>query len=207
MADTAVTAQTVINNSIARAKDSNKTQWTDAQLLIFLNKAYDYVHRLLVLSQSEIAINEATITLLAATQEYDLPDDFWCMANNGVTLNSVPLMDAMYQDKIRAGATTTDEAITAYYLTDDKIGAIPIPTSTAVAVSAYRTPTLRYFKYVTPLALTSSMPYKNLFNEPMATFMDQIALIKTEVPTQEVLAIYNSLEQATMAILSKRAVA
>jgi hypothetical protein len=205
MADTLVTPQTVIDNSIARAKDSNKTQWTDAQLLKFLNKAYDYVHRLLMVVQSEIAINEGTVTLVADTQEYTLPDDFWVMANNGVRLSGDPLGMVTYEDKVRCGADTTDEAVVGYYLTDDKVGVIPIPTATSVALGA--TLNLRFFKYQADLVLLGTMPYKNILNEPMATFMDQIALIKTDAPAQEVVTIYNSLEQATLAILQKRGVA
>ena len=85
MADTTVTVQSVLDNSIARAKDPNKTQWSDAQLVILLNKANDYTAKILMSIASEIVITDATITMLAATQEYslatDLPD-FWGMVEN-----------------------------------------------------------------------------------------------------------------------------
>lgn len=204
MADTTVTAQVVIDNSIARAKDSNKTQWSDDQMLKFLNKGVDYVHRLLIRENSEIAINDGTISLTGGVQEYSLPDDLWCIPPNGVYFSAVvkPITPVTYEDKIREGVTTTDSAPESYYITDDKIGLVLTPSGTAAA--AYTTLNCRYFKKNTALAFTDNMPYKNLFNEPISMFMDNLALFKAEVPTEEIVSIFNALEAATIEIINQR---
>lgn len=207
MADTAVTAQTLIDSSIARAKDPDDTQWTDAQLLIFLNKAYDYIHKLLMLNQSEIAVSDESITLVASTQEYTLATelpDFWAMASDGVTISGVsdPLVPVPYYDKTRSGTDTTDTYPGSYYVTATEIGFIDIPSATAVA--AHGTVSCRYFKKNVALTLTDNMPYKNILNEPMATFMDHVAFLKAENNTSELTTLYNALEKTTMDIVGKR---
>jgi hypothetical protein len=207
MADTIVTAQTVIDNSIARAKDPDKTQWSDAQMLRFLNKARDYVYRLLVATQSELVISSTTIPLVAGTASYTLPDDFWGVINNGVYISGVdtPLYPVTQLDFVRAVGDTTDEHPESFFLTSTQIGFLPVPTATAVGL--HGTISLRYSRYSAPLALSDSMPWANILTEPMAAFMDHIAFIKSEVPTQELMAIYNALEQATMAMLTRRGAA
>jgi len=207
MADTIVTAQTVIDNSIARAKDPDKTQWSDAQMLRFLNKARDYVYRLLVATQSELVISSTTIPLVAGTASYTLPDDFWGVINNGVYISGVdtPLYPVTQLDFVRAVGDTTDEHPESFFLTSTQIGFLPVPTATAVGL--HGTISLRYSRYSAPLVLSDSMPWANILTEPMAAFMDHIAFIKSEVPTQELMAIYNALEQATMAMLTRRGAA
>ena len=207
MSDTAVTVQTTINNSIARAKDVDKTQWSDAQLLIFLNKAVDYVHKLLITIQSELVVSEDTVTMVADTQEYSLTNnlaDFWGMVENGVYFSDigVPLEPVTYEDKIREATVTTDTNPLMYYVTDTDIGVLSIPTATSAA--AYTTLNCRYFKKNTTLFLADDMPYKNLFNEPISAFVDHVAVLKTTAPTGEFTALYNTLEASTIAIANKR---
>lgn len=207
MADTSVTALTLITNSIARAKDESKNQWSDAQLLKFLNKAYDHVHKLLVQIQSEIAKTDETVTMVADTQEYSLADnlpDFWAMATDGVYFPSIgiPLTPVTYEEKIRAAAATTDTAPDQYYVTATMLGVIDTPTAAAVAANS--TLHCRYYKQNTALSLGSPMPYKNLFNEPMSSFMDHLALVKKTDPAEEITALYNALEEATLKIAQKR---
>jgi len=204
MADTAVTAQTTIDNSIARAKDKKKTQWTDAQLLIFMNKGIDFTHKLLIKEQSEIVITDSTITMVAGTQEYLLSgnlDDFWGMSENGVYFTDF-LTPCTYEDKVRHGTDTTDTAPVSYYITSTHLGVLDIPTATSVA--AFPTLYCRHFKKNTPLALTDNMTYLNLFNEPISSFMDHTAVLKTTAPTAEFTALYNALEAATLEIAKNR---
>jgi hypothetical protein len=207
MAETTILAQAVIDNSIARAKDSHKNQWSDAQLLIFLNKAYDYVHKILIRIGSELVITSAEITMVASTQEYAIAtdlEDFWGMSENGVYFAGVgiPLVPITFEDKFRSKAVAVDTAPTAYYMTSTYIGVVNIPNATSVA--AYPTLTCRYFKLNTALTLATAMPYRNLFNEPMAAFMDHVALMKTSENTGELTAFYNALEESTIEIAKRR---
>ena len=93
MSDTTITAQSAIDNSLLRAMDPDKTRYTDAQALIFLNKAYDYIQKLLIKNGSNINTVTATISLEAETGEYLLSEylpDFWAMADEGVYIGSAP---------------------------------------------------------------------------------------------------------------------
>lgn len=208
MSNTDVTVQSVLDNCIARAKDPDKTQWSDAQLLIFLNKGYDNIHKTLIRVSSEIVTSEATVTMVANTQEYLLADnlpDFWNMSENGVYFSTVPdpLVPMIYEDKQRAGADTTAIYPESYYITNLNLGVIDIPDATSVA--AYSTLNCRYYKKNVPLLLAgASMPYNNLFNETMSSYMDFIAVIKTTAPSSEYAALLNALEAQTLAIASVR---
>jgi hypothetical protein len=187
--------------------DDQETQWSDAQLLVFLNKAYDYVQRLLVTIKSELAITSANITMVAATQEYSLATslpDFWAMSEGGVTVSGIgtPLIPGTYEDKLRSAGAATNTYPVSYYVTATDLGVLDIPSATAIAL--YNTLTCRYYKRGADLALATAMPYKNILNEPMSTFMDGLAMIKAEMPGQELTALHNALEQATMGIIKDR---
>jgi hypothetical protein len=207
MTDTSITAQTLIDNSIIRARDLDETneRLTDAQLLIYLNKAREYVHQILIRENSEIAVTTGTISMVGTQQEYelagDLPD-FWAMVKHGVYFGTTSLLPMTYEEKIREGTTATDEAPVQYYVTSTHLGVVPVPSVTAA--TAYPTLYCRYFKYPTPLTLESEMPYKNALNSAMSAFLDSVGALSAEKQTSEFSAMYNSLEEATMEIIRKR---
>ena len=208
MADATVTAQAVIDESLCRLKDPHDTKWKDAELLAYLNKGYNYIHRLMVKAQSEIGMTTTEVTMVASQQEYSLPDDFYCMAVEGVffSLVSKPLTPVTFTDKIRETSTEVSTSPTMYYLTASNIGLINIPNATSVA--AYPTLALRYFKRVTPLMITGStainMPWKNMFNDAMSIFMDTIALMRDDMNSASIAAVYNELEQQAIEIINLR---
>lgn len=206
MADTAVTAQTVIDNCIARMKDIHDTQWADSVLLNEINRAVDYVHRILINMNSPLAISSGTVSMAADTQEYDLSgnlDDFWRMKQNGVYFSDGTILKPVtLEDAQRAGSTTTDSAPEYFYLTGTKIGVVYTPTATSV--TSYGTLNCRYFAKPTTLGLSDNMPYKNLFNEPVGMFATSTAMFRTDTPQAEYLAVYNALEEATLEIVRNR---
>jgi hypothetical protein len=207
MTDTSITAQTLINSSIIRARDLDKTndRLTDEQLLIYLNKAREYVHQILIRENSEIAIDTGSISMVGTQQEYELADDlpdFWAMSTNGVYFSSSPLLPMTYEEKIREGTTTADTAPVQYYVTKTHLGVVPIPTVTSA--TAYPTLYCRYFKYPTPLTLESEMPYKNALNSAMSAFLDSVGALSAEKQTAEFSTMYNTLEDATMQIIRRR---
>ena len=207
MSDTTITVQTIIDDSITRAKDGYKSYYPDDELLKYINKAVDYIHKLLIKIKSELVVSEDTVTMSEATQEYSLADnlaDFWGMVENGVYFASVgvPLEPVTYEDKIREAVTTTDTNPLMYYVTDTDIGVLNIPTATSAA--AYTTLKCRYYKKNTTLTLTSSMPHKNLFNEAISSFVDHLAVMGQTVSAQELTALYSTLEAETLDIAYKR---
>ena len=207
MADTAVTVQTLLDDCIVRQKDSQKVDWPDAELLRYVNKARDYIHKLLVQGAEEIAINAGTISMVSGQQEYLLSgnlDNFWAMAPNGVYFSgqTTPLFPITVEDSVRYGSTTTTEMPSYYYITSTKLGVVPIPTDTSI--DSYPTLNCRYFKMESALTLASNMPYKNIFNEPVSMFASNMAMLRLGVNTAEYTTIYNALEESVRAILKRR---
>lgn len=210
MADTAITAQSVINSTIARQKDDvlKKTQWSDAELLIYLNKAVKYIDDTLVTANSELVISEADITIVASTGEYSLATnlpDFMKLQNNGAYFAAgfEPLQPTDFESKIRIGSTETSELPTMVYVTPTNLGLLPVPDATAVAID--NTLKCRYFKYrATDLALTDAMPYKNLFNEAISAFITAMAFLRREENNDQISAHYDALETSILMVVGNR---
>jgi len=204
MADTTVTIQTLIDNSVIRYMDAAETEWADPELLEYVLEGIEYAFQMLVKINSDIAKTVDTVTTAGATQEYTLPDDFWAMCENGVTLNTVKkaLVPGTYDDKIRNGTTTTALDPKVYYLTDTKIGFIPIPTAPSAVI--YTTATIRYFMRPDAIVIGGAMPWKNLFNSPIKAFMCSMALLRNQRTVESFNLIYNTLEAAVLEIASKR---
>jgi len=203
MADTNITLQTLIGESMSRAKDPDITQWTTAQLVIFAKKAHSYIQRILIRENSEIVMSTGSIAM-TATQEFLLSgnlDNFWKIASVFFA-GQLPMTSISVEDAKREGTTTTDVDPKNFYLTATAIGMVNIPSATSIA--AFPTLTCRYFAMETHLTLTASMPYKNLFNEPISAFMDHMAIMKKDDPTAEYTALYNALEEATLSIVRER---
>jgi len=180
MANTTVTVQTIVNNSVSRRKDVDKTNWGDNELLAYLNKAIDNIALMLIYMESELAVTEGTVTLADGDQEYTLDDEgidnFWAMAREGVYFADVatPLVPVIYGAKVRNMDIAASPVPTQYYITDDKVGLIPVPS----AVDDLK---CRYFAKPDELSLDDNMPYNNVFNEAASLFMDSIAALRDEM--------------------------
>ena len=112
MADTIITAQTVIDSTIARLKDTStsSTQWKDPELLSYLNNGLRFIDRIITNLNSELGITGANITLVAETGEYALTTvmpDFMKIAPKGVYFSNVSetLTPVDYDARIRNGGT------------------------------------------------------------------------------------------------------
>ena len=208
MSDTTITAQTIIDQSLSRAKDLDKTndRLDDSQMLIYMNKSLALAHGMLVQYNSNIVKNSGTITLTASTQEYLLSgnlDDFWKIADNEVYAGTTdPLTAITREDKIRAGTGTTDDAPSCYYITDTHIGVVPIPSTTGAA--AYPTLYCTYYTKSPVLSLDDKMPYKNILNDSVSMLMDSIAATATETGSEEFTSFYNAFEENIMSIIIAR---
>lgn len=202
------TAQTLIDSTQARAKDPSKTQWSDTEMLGYVNSAIDYIHGKLIEAQSELALkyNTAAITTVDGTETYDLPTDFWAVYEGDKRdRTGVHLIDGTEyawlapcspSDSIEA--TGNDESRpTQFYITSDKLGLLPVPDD------AY-TIKIRYYFQSPTVALSGTMPWSGLFNEPIKSFISSRAFARREMTAEGELAIYNELEDKAMRIVSKR---
>ena len=207
MADTTVTAQTIVDNSISRRKDVDKTTWSDSELLAYLNKAVSNVGMMLIYLESELAVTEGAITP-TATQEYTLSgtlDNFWAMAREGVYFLAVetPLTPVIYGAKIRNKATETSTYPTTFYITADKLGLIPVPAAGATCISASALK-CRYFARPSVLTLETAMPYGNVFNESASLFMDSVAALRDEMDMTAYQNARTTLENLVLKVVRYR---
>ena len=203
MADTTLTCQSFLATTLSIAKDPNSSEYAYSELLIYLNKGRDHIHKTLISIDSDIVLETGTITLVASTQAYTLPDDFWSMRKKGVYYDDVkPLYRCTHVDVIRNGTDTTDTYVVAYELTDTQIKVVPIPTATSVAVD--NTLNLEYYARPANLAISDNMPYKNMFNEPLGFFVDSMARLRLEDTSAGYAEIYNLLEEQTLEIARLR---
>lgn len=202
------TVQSIINNSIARKKDPDKTQWTDDTLLIYLNDALDYLRQLLIENKSRLAVDTATITTTSGTDLYSFSTytmtDFVAMfegvdsEQTGVYCGNTFLYPADEGEKVQYIGNTLDSSTpTHYYLQDDKIGFLP-PVGGTFTIVTY------FYAKSSDLELTDTMPYNDLFNRPLSRFMTNMALMEAEFITADFTGLYNELERSAMAIVRKR---
>lgn len=204
------TAQEIIDNSLARLKDADESEWVDATLLALLNKGVAYVHQLLIKHGSPLAMKEATFDTVADTEAYTLSDegitDLWGLVEDktrgdfGVWFTD---SDSHYFlepcDKQKSIEYTNADSGTPayYYLTATQIGFLPVPDSVV-------TMHLRYYCQHTALALGGTMPYNGLFDEALSVFMSNMAMLLSEFSTLEMTAIYNELEATALGIARNR---
>ena len=203
------TAQNIIDNSLARQMDPHETQWSDTELLAWLNKGVNYLHQVLINNQIDWAVTDAAtaVTTVDGTELYDLESDFWGMVEG----DSAKGDGSVWLDKTTSYAFLTPcgqhESIkftgadrgepTQYYLTATQIGLLAVPD--AVYVLKYR-----YYTTPTTLLIATAMPYGDLFNEALSSFMSSRALTRNGMMAAGEMAIYNELESQALAIARRR---
>lgn len=203
-----ITAQNIIDVSLARARDPHETQWTDAQLLAHLNKGVHYLHSKLIGHQVDWATTKIGIAIptVDGTELYNLPSDFWSMHpgnginETGVWLNkttSYSFLAPVDQRESVLGIGSDEAEPTRYYLTETQIGLLPVP-------DAVYTLMLRYYFSPITMTLTTVMPYGNIFNEALSSFMSSRALADAGLIAAGEMSIYNELETTALTIAQRR---
>lgn len=203
------TVSTIIANSLARKKDPDKTQWSDATLLVYFNDALDYLRQLLIENKSRLAVDTATITTTSGTDLYGFSSftmtDFVKMfegvnsEQTGVYCGNAFLTPVDEGEKIQYIGDTRDSSTpTEYYLQDASIGFLP-PVGDTFSIITY------FYSKQSDLTTASTMPYNDLFNRPLSRFMTNMALMEAEFIAADYTGLYNELERSAMAIARKRA--
>jgi len=202
------TPQTIIDNSIARKKDPDETQWTDAVLLVYLNDALDYLRQLLIENRSRLAVDTSTITTTSGTDLYGFSSytmtDLVAMfegvnsEQTGVYCGNAFLSPVDEGEKVEYIGNVRDSSTpTMFYLTDTSIGFLP-PVGGTFSIITY------FYAKTSDLALDGVMPYNDLFNRALSKFMTSMALIEAGYIAADFTGIYNELERSAMAIVRKR---
>ena len=197
------TLQNVLDASIARYIDPDKTTWADAELTAYANKAQDYLNQILIRRNDPMAIKSATFSLVDGTETYSLPSDFIAMwpGPKPPTQTGIWIVDNFLQpvrETERINYVDADEAEPLYYyITTTTCGFLPVPDTSYTA-------TYRYFYTPAALAVSSTMPWGGVFNEAISMFITNMANARIQQDVSMAMDLYNELERQALGVLSVR---
>lgn len=200
------TAQTVIDGTLVRQQDASKTLWTDAELLIYANKAVDYLAQLLINRNDIYGTKAGSITTVDGTETYTLADnsmtDFVAMYQGAKASESGMWIDDSFLSpcRITERVSYTDSSEgepEKYYITATSIGLLPVP-------DAVYTVSLLYFYKPTTLLVGTSMPYNDVFNGAIGAFIDSMAAARAEQDISNITQLYNELEKQALGVIRNR---
>lgn len=143
--------------------DINANQWSDTELLNYLNECCDMIHQTLIDSESElIRTGTTTVTTASGIELYTLPTDLWTI--HKVWVETEDPMDMceesdryQYLKQEEDSDTSARTTPTDYYIDGGEIGLLPFS-------DAIYTVNVIYYTTFTDLVSTDEMPYKGLFN-------------------------------------------
>lgn len=157
----------IVNTIITECRyaliDTEKTQFSDTELINYLNECCDIVHQTLVDMKSELVrTGTTTITTASGTERYTLPDDLWrthkVWADGEDPMEECEEGDRyQYVKSEEDGDTSARTTPDSYYLEGDNIGLLPYSDS------IYNINIIYYPAY-SELVLTDTMLYKGFFN-------------------------------------------
>lgn len=137
---------------------NNRQQFSDSQILSFINDGQREANILCWIQQSRVTFN-----LSAGIREYNLPSDF--IATTRVIFNNIKIPQTSLNE-LDSGSlgwqTSTNLTPTSYYIyrsTTMTIGFVPLPSSTTVAAVS-----VDYLQQPSELTLTSQTPWNGYNN-------------------------------------------
>jgi hypothetical protein len=200
------TVQSVIDATMVRFMDPDKTTWTDAQLLTICQKAVDYLQQVLTNRNDEMATKAAHLHTEDGTEAYTWASlsitDFVAMYRGpkhdqtGVWIDDAFLTPCRYTERV-AYADTDESEPEKYYITDTGIGFLPIPDT------AYQVDFMYFYKQPT-LALGTTMPFNGIFDLAIGAFIDSMAAAMNEMDISNITQLYKELEAQALGISSMR---
>lgn len=204
-----VTTTTIKTQLRYELRDVNSTQYTDAELLSYINKCLEIAYEELVDYNSEIVrTGSGTITTVAGTQKYALSSnsmgDFWAPSKLWIEeyepmemCTEDDLFDAInaYEVSASSGRALPDE----YCIIGDYVWFKDIPDD------AY-TVQVRYFPNFTPLTTGGTMPFRNLFNQEVVEGVKLFAKYRNNKGVQVEAILRDIFHTRAMKIVGRRMV-
>jgi len=202
-----VTAAQLITRFRYDLRDENGHQWTDNELLSYINDSLELIYEILVDSDSElIRTGSGTFDTVSGTETYDMaantmgdfwsPYKIWCPTDGPRELTLVNT-DDRYDYQIDATTWNQGEPY-QYYLEGDTIGLLPIPDG------IYQI-NLKYYPNFVPLsATTGNLPFKNLFNLQIQQAVNMKAKHRDMQNTGIETALMSLFQQRATAIMRRR---
>lgn len=169
--------------------------WTDDEIVEYINQAQDILFQRLVSRKSDIGVQATTRTLVAGTDYYAVPSNFWEHKNLIITGEDNPMrqVEHSYILNYNAKVSSTSKVPTCFSLYNDYFWVRPVPDS------GY---TLNIYFYQQPTILTASsnMPFKELYNQAIKTFAvakcflrDEFNIDKENAATDTLIAMADRL--------------
>ena len=201
------TVQSILDATMVRYMDPDKTTWADAELLSICQKAVDYIQQLLINRGDPMATKTTTVPTVDGTEAYAFSSmtpaitDFVAMyggsklTTTGVWITDSFLIPCRYDDRV-AYANASEGEPTKYYLTATSIGFLPVPDT------AYTVTYMYYYKQPT-LALGTTMPFNGVFDLAIGTFIDSMAAARNEQDISNITQLYNELESQALGVMSR----
>jgi hypothetical protein len=204
------TVQTLLNTTIARYIDPDKTTWADAELLAYVQMAVNYINQLLINRNDVFAAKQGTITTVAAAETVTFVTctmtDFMAMYkgnkhdNTGVWINNSflePCRELERSDYMDSDGTMQTGQPAKYYVGDSYIGFLPVPND------VYSVKCM-YFYTPTALALGTTMPFNGVFDLAISAYVTSMAAARSERDISAMTALYNELEAQALAVTNAR---
>jgi hypothetical protein len=204
------TVQNVLDGSIARYIDPDKTTWVDAELLAYVQKGVNYINQLLINRNDISATKSGTISITSGNETVSFTactmTDFVAMYkgnkldNTGVWINNSfldPCREPERSDYMDDDGTMQTEQPAKYYVGSSYLGFLPVPDD------SYTVDCLYFYKQ-SALTVGSSMPFNDVFNEAISAFVTSMAAARTERDIAAMTALYNELETQALAVTNAR---
>ncbi len=188
-------------------RNTHEKQWEATETIAYVNKWLEFIHSILTEHESELVkTGSGSFTTSEGVEIYDLtvnamgdliaPLTVWLSGIGEIEL--VEESERMGHVISKEQGNTSYSQPSSYYLEGDNIGLLPFPDSTTYTVK------IKYIPDYTALIVTSTMPYKNLFNNVLIEGVKIIAKNREEYGTAIDAALMELFQDRAMSIIRKR---
>jgi hypothetical protein len=203
-----VTAAQLITRIRYELYDNNSTQYSDPELLAYINKSLEMIHEILVENRSELVrTGTGTITTVAGTPNYDLSangmGDLWI--SHRVWVTGEELMEMIEEYDLYDSINAEEDGSTGHRSEPDEYCLIGEYIWFEETPDAIYTINLRYFPNFVPLAATTeNMPLKNLFNQSIIEGSKVLAKHRNNFDIQIDAILKDIFQEQAMKIMRRR---
>jgi hypothetical protein len=188
--------------------DPDKTTWADTELLTIVQKAVDYIQQILINRGDVTATKTTHFHTVDGTEAYAFSGmetpvtDFIAMYQGskidttGMWISDSFLTPCRYEDRV-AYVSAGESEPEKYYITSTGFGMLPVPDT------AYQVDFMYYYKQPA-LLVGTSMPFNDVCNLAIGTFVDAMAAARNEQDISNITQLYNELELKAIGVISKR---
>lgn len=202
-----MTPQQLIDNRLRyELRDTDETQYTDPELLAYINKAAGLLHEVLIDEDSELVRSgSGSFVTVDGTETYNLTANGMAdlLAPYRVYITGYEPMDLKSEAERYAYLDDTAPVTgqpDRYYLSGDVIGLLPIPDDVYTVNVAYYPP-------YTDVALADAMPFRGIFDRVIGEAAILTARAREEMGVGLQAQLMEMFHDAASAVMRRRRVA